>query len=263
MSAQSEINIADRRPVSSQLGPQMRRILTALLFSIGVPCVLCAFLILKRVVFRGTVDAIEIGILVASAIAAFWLLSLKEWAQSRSTRLERELDDLSSADDELVKMIRKNDSFSFIKRHVASANAALDYPWVIQSKTFDFNAAIAKVKPRPGSPLDEGSLRKQLKAELKRTCGGWFLKPLVVGVVLETSASHGWNADLFIDHNYAGGIRIAWLIMLEEDAMALSSAHYPRPLRTTCFYDEFVSYLLAKGYALTSRSTGAAVERAI
>jgi len=241
----------------------MYRILTAILFSVGVACVLCAWLVLNRVVVHGRVNAIEIGMTFAAAIAAFWILSLKDWTQSRSTRLERELDDLSSFDDELVKLARKNDSFSFTKRNVVSANAVVDYLWVIQCKTFDFNVAIAKVKLRPGSRLDEGSVRKQLKAEFKRTCGGWFLKPLVLGVVLATSASHGWNADLLIDHNYARGIGIAWLIMLDEDAMTLSTAHYPRPLRTTCFYDGFTSYLVANGYALTNRSTGEAVRRGI
>jgi hypothetical protein len=241
----------------------MRRILTAILSSIAVASVLCFYLVLKRVLFQGSVDAIEAGMLFACAIAAFCVLSFKEWAQSRSTRLERELDDLSSVDDELVNLVRKNDAFRFIRCNVAPAHAALDYPWVIQSKTFDFNAAIAKVKLRPGRPLDANNLRKQLKADLKRTCGGWFLKPLVLGVVLEASASNGWSADLFIDHNYAGGIGIAWLIMLHEDAMTLSSAHYPRSLQTTIFYEEFLSHLLAKGYALTNRSAGAAVERGI
>lgn len=236
----------------------MRRILTAILFSIGVACILCAYLILRRVLFQGRIDALEVGVLFFGAIAAFWMLSLKEWAQSKSTRLERELEDLSSIDDELVNLVRKNDAFSFIKRNVVSADIAIDYSWVIQCKTFDFNAVIVKVKLRPESRFDEGSLRRRLKSDLKRTCGGWLLRPLVLGVVLEAIASHGWRADTFIDHNYAGGIGIAWMIILDEDAKTLSSAHYPRILRTTCFHDDFVKHLLAKNNSAT-HSTETAV----
>lgn len=230
----------------------MRNILKALLFSIGVAIVLCACLALKRAV-RDKVDVIEVGILFACAIAAFWILAIKDSAQSRSTRRAREWDELSSVDDELVKLVRRNDEFSFIKCRVAPADAALGYTWVIQCATFDFNAAIAKVTLRRGHPFDESSLRQQIKADLKQTCGGWFLRPLVLGVVLETSDSNGWSADSFIDHNYAGGIGIAWLIVLDQGTMGLLSAHYPRSLRTTTFYDDFLTHLLGNGYALKNR----------
>lgn len=233
----------------------MLQFLKAILFSVGVTIVLSAFFVLRRALQGGKVDAFDAGMVFVCAVAAFWILAFKDWVQARNTKIQRELDDLSSIEDELVKLVRRNDAFSFTRRSVIAANAGLDYAWVIQSTSFDFNFAIAKVKLRQGHPIDANSLRKKIKTDLKPACGGWFLRPLILGVVLETSDSNDWHTDSFIDHNYASGIGIAWLIVLDKGTMRLSSARYPKSLRTTTFYDQFVSHLLAKGYAQANSST--------
>jgi hypothetical protein len=226
----------------------MRKSLQALISISVIAIFLCVYLAVRRIIFQGNVDVYELFLLFVATIVAFWFLLFKEWVQAKNIEHGRNLDDLALIDDDLVKLVKNNDLFCFSRRSVVSNHPAILYSWVIQNKTFDFNATIAEVKINEKQPLDQDVLSKQIKADLRAACGGWFLKPLILGIILKVQSTKGLYVQAIVDNNYARGVGIVWIIVLNETTMQFSASHYPRPLITTVFYDKFIEYFTLNGW---------------
>lgn len=186
-------------------------------------------------------------ILFSMSMAAYWLLTWKDWAHTRGVKQQRELTALAHLDNDLVRLIERDASFSFRPRDVIVQPEPLHFEWILQSKTFDFNFALAEVELRGPEKLSEEVAQEQIKSALKAFCSRSYFNSLVVGIVVRTNLPGGFVASPLID-KYFWGIGIAWSVVVDQHNKRVMVAHYPRPLRTTPIYQAIADHFVELGY---------------